>query len=208
MNNNMLNLRVFIALSTYFFSWTSMKKLCLQLSRLFCIKWHRGCSRPSSSWLVQLLSVMSSGITENNDKSRDVTAFIWEQASLERLYKLLYYLECSCKFRLIFLSLLFTVIISLPVSTEIETLEVFWNIHFKKINNKDRKIWGKSNETQAKPTKTQIQESINIGAQQLNFVHVRNCDLGIKLLKWSLGLTALLNLDLIYNKCMYSTSSA
>lgn len=117
------------------FSWTSLKELCLQLGKPFCIKMPQRLQQ-SFQKLTDTIpySVMSSGISENNNNNKrgDVNAFIWDQASLEWLYKLLYYLECSCKFCLTFLSLSFIVVLSLPVSTEIGTLEVFWNTHFKK----------------------------------------------------------------------------
>lgn len=57
-----------------------------------------------------------------------------------RLYKLFYYLECSCKVCLTLLSLAFILVLTLPVSTEIGTLEIFWNIQLKKINNENRKF--------------------------------------------------------------------
>lgn len=63
--------------------------------------------------------------------------FLGDQATLEWLYQFLYYLECSCKFCLTFLSLSFIVVSSLPVSTEIGTLKVFWSICLKKINKID-----------------------------------------------------------------------
>lgn len=117
-----------------FSSWTSLKELCLQLRRLFCIKIPQRLQQ-SFQRLTDTIphSAMSLGISKNNNcnKRGDVNAFFWDQASLEWLYKLLYYLECSYKFCLTFFSLSFILLVlSLPVCTEIGTLEVLWNIHF------------------------------------------------------------------------------
>lgn len=134
-----LNNYILMSAYTYiylFSSWTSLKELCLQLRRLSCTKMPQRLQQ-SFQRLTETIphSAMSLGFSENNNynKRGDVNAFFWNQASLEWLYKLLYYLECSCKSCLTFSSLsseiMLLLALSLPVCTEIGTLEVFWNIH-------------------------------------------------------------------------------
>lgn len=130
-----------------FSSRTSLKELCLQLHRLFCIKMPQRLQQPFQRLSDTIPhSAMSLGISENNNynKRGDVNAFFWDQTSLEWLYKLLYYLECSCKSCLTFFSLsskiILLVVLSLPVALKLGHYKYFGTYTCKKINNENRKF--------------------------------------------------------------------